>query len=120
VESFGMPHRIEPYDHYNSGESIKFEFKVEDRDENPVDISAANFNWYLLGHPTDENNEALYSSSDLGINIDIIDAQAGRVDLVIDADVIDEPGRELWHRLVGIEGGDVKKIWSGDFPVHRP
>jgi len=115
-----MTHAIEPPDHYVAGESLTQEFTVEE-DGAAKPIDGADVSWYLLPNRGDDAADAVLDDSDSGVSASIVDADAGRVDVVIDQGTTDGLGGDrYWQRLVVDDAGPGKQIWGGYVTVRLP
>lgn len=113
-----MAHEITQDDHYTENESARWEFTVEE-DGSAKDISGASIEWYLLHDDDDDLGDAAYDHDTTGITASLTtDGTDGRVDVVIDQDVIAED--YYWQVLVVDDTGPGKQKWSGPFPVGSP
>jgi len=113
-----MAHRITPDNDYDEGESVTWEFTIEENGS-AKDISGYTPHWYLLPTKGDANADATLDETDTGVSITIVDATAGRVDLEMDRGVTDTLSGSHWHRIVLDDTGSGRQKWSGPFPINE-
>lgn len=114
-----MTHEITPDNHYTAGESVTWEYTIE-QDGSVKDLSGFTVEWYLVPAQGADNSEAKLSTDDSGVSATVVDAANGRVDLTINRGVTDDLAGNLWQRLVLDDSGSGRQIWAGPFPVHEP
>lgn len=112
-----MAHVITQDDHYTENESARWEFTIEE-DGSAKDITGASIEWYLLHDDDDALTDAAYDHDTTGIAASIVTAADGRVDVVIEQDIVAEG--YYWQVLVVDDSGSGKQKWSGPFPVGSP
>lgn len=117
-----MTHSIEPFRDYVAGENVTWEFTIEQADGTAKPLDNSTVEWYLLPRRGADGSRATLSDSSTGVDVTVVDAAAGRVNVHIAQDVTSDLGGEtLWQRLVvDDDGSDEKQIWSGEFPVQEP
>lgn len=115
-----MTHRIDPDEHYIEGETVIWEFTVEDSDGNTKDLTGGSVEWYLVDDEYEANSNSILYHGHSSVNATLASAQDGRVDVSIAASATKGMGGEVhWHRLqVKDSAGNLQK-WSGKFPIDR-
>lgn len=112
-----MTHRIESNTHYQSGESVRWEFTIEEGGS-AKSISGAALEWYLLPFESSADANAVLDHTDSGVTLSLTtDGSDGRVDLVIEQGVTDDLEGTYWQRLVVDDAGDGLQQWGGSFPI---
>jgi hypothetical protein len=111
---------IDPPNQYYERESVRWEFTIED-DGSAKALSGASVDWWLLPSQGAPTSEAVLSGSDSGVSVSIVDAAAGRIDVVIDQDVTDGlGGSTLWQRLEVDDQGPGLQLWGGYWFIEVP
>lgn len=113
-----MSHTIESDDHYVEGESVRWEFTVT-RDGSAYDLTNGSVEWYLLPNRGAPATDAVLDGSSSGVSVSIVDAAAGRVDVVIDRGVTDGLADVYYQRLVVDDSQDGRQIYRGPFPISQ-
>lgn len=112
-----MAHSIEPNRSYAGGESAVWKLFIQDGAD-PMDLTNAEVEWYLLESDEHSAEEALLSHEDPEIDATVANETGGRVDVTIDQDTTDNlAGGIYYQRLVvdDLDGG--KQKWGGEFPI---
>lgn len=115
-----MSHEISPDNHYVEGESVTWEYTIEE-DGSAKDLSGASLSYYLLNNRGDANSDAVKDDGDSGVSVAFTsDGSDGRVDVTIDQGVTDGLNGTYWQRLEVDDTGTGLQKWSGPFPINRP
>jgi len=115
-----MTDEIQPDRRYDEGESARWEHTITESDGSVKQLSGAIVSWMLVPNQGDPESDALLSDDDGGVTVQVIDADAGRVDVTIDAGETDGlGGRTLWQRLIIEDSSGGLQVWSGDFPIEE-
>lgn len=114
-----MTHRIEPYEHYVANDSIVWPFNIKE-DGSAKDLSNATVSYYILSERQDNDGDALVDDSDADVTVEIQPGgETGQIRVTIQKNVLDYPGRHLWHRLQVEDSSGGRKTFGGPFPVNR-
>lgn len=110
---------LQPITDYQASESLVQEVTISE-DGSAKDVSNATVSWQLLPEPGADETEALLSDDDAGVVAEIVDAEAGRIDVTIKQDTTDAlGGQRLWQRLIVDDNVAGKQIWGSVFDVER-
>lgn len=115
-----MPHEIEPFEDYIAGESVTWEYTLEEGG-NPKDLTGVSVEWYLFDREGQDVTDAVLSSvDDGGVTAEVVSTADGRVDVTIDQDVTADLGGGIYHQRLVADGADgTKEKWVGKFPIQN-
>lgn len=113
-----MSHLIDADEHYVENGSVVWEFTIED-DGGVRDLAGLTPEWYLLEKRGAPDGEAVLSTADSGVTVEVVDKSNGRVDLTIEKNVTGGlGGKRYWQRLV-LQNDATKQVWGGEFPIQE-
>lgn len=112
-----MTHEITPDSHYTDGETVVWEFSIEE-DDAAKDLTGATVRYYLLPTAGADSADAIADDSGSDITLDTSGLASGEISVTLAPGAAAGYGGErLWHRLVVTDSADNTQIWRGSFPV---
>lgn len=114
-----MVEQIAPDRRYSSGETVVWEYTVEE-DGSPFDLTGADVEWYLVPNQGDNNSVAAIDHTSSTVTASVVTPEAdGRIDIEVESSATEDIDGEYWQRLIVDKGGDIQK-WGGPFPIEEP
>ena len=108
-----MSDNIEPPDNYISGESATLKVTITN-DGSPHGLSGATPQWWLLPERGASKSDAVLSTNDTGINVNIVDEANGRVNVTIDQGITEALGGTVYWQLFELDdSGPGLQKWNG-------
>lgn len=113
-----MSHEITPYDHYVSGDSIRWTFDIE-ADGSAKALGSATVDYMVLSDERDSDSEAIVDDGDSSVDVTVEpNGETGRIRVDIDPGAITRGGELLWHRLRVTDGSGGRRTYGGEFFVN--